>query len=162
MTDQTKTDGELAGDLAREGAARLTDIQVASRMFTALLDCQAMFRRMTVENMRGAAASVEIAIAKARGLPRPASDSGAAEVFPTVNDVQNILNAMFEILSRCHSGEFKNGDHEKLMEWTRRQLRGIGYEVVPMGMSAAVISGRMPTEPEQPGIVELVEAGRPL
>ncbi len=151
----------LAGEMANEATARLTDIEVASRMFTALLDCRAMFRRMTEDNMREAAASVEIALAKAKGLPRPAPGGGAADVFPTVKDAQTILDAMFVILSRCHSGEFRKGDREELMEWARRQLRLLGYDVVPMGMSHAVLRGR--TAPESPrcGGTELVEADRP-
>lgn len=52
---------------------------------------------------------------------------------------QKVLDVMFEILSRCHSRDRVPEDREALMEFARDQLRKNGVNVVPMGLSHAVI-----------------------
>lgn len=52
---------------------------------------------------------------------------------------QVVLDVMFEILSRCHARQDVPEDREELMEFARDQLRKCGINVVPMGMSHAVI-----------------------
>lgn len=52
---------------------------------------------------------------------------------------QKILDVMFEILSRCHSRQGVPEDRDGLMEFARDQLRKNGINVVPMGLSHAVI-----------------------
>ncbi len=51
---------------------------------------------------------------------------------------QKCLDVMFAALSRQHAGEAPK-DREELMEWARRGLREAGIDVIPMGMSHAVI-----------------------
>jgi len=51
---------------------------------------------------------------------------------------QACLDVMFTALSRCHAGEAPK-DREECMEWARRGLRERGIDVIPMGLSHAVI-----------------------
>lgn len=53
---------------------------------------------------------------------------------------QKCIDVMFAALSRCHAGEAPK-DREECMEWARRGLREAGIDVVPMGLSHAVIRG---------------------
>lgn len=148
----------LVEDLVRDGTARLTDMATASRMFTALQKCQEMFEHPTEPAALEARVAVALALAKARGQPRPALDQLRGPN-PAMADAQKILDAMFEILVRCHHGEFKDGLQEALTEWTRGQLRAIGYDVVPMGASHGVIVGRT-SEPGGSGRLGIVEPSR--
>jgi hypothetical protein len=61
----------LVAELVAEGSARLADPAVASRMFTALLDCRRLFSMEvpTREAALDAMVSVEIALEKAQGRP---------------------------------------------------------------------------------------------
>jgi hypothetical protein len=156
----------LAGDLVRDGTARLTDMETASRMFTALLACRAMFDHPTEAAASEARVAVEIALARAQGrgratFPSEALGSGRRDN-PLMDPANKVLDAMFEILARCHQGEFKHAlDQEVLMEWTRSQLRQIGFDVVPLGSSHGQIRGLLPKDTGKPGAIELVEASRP-
>lgn len=51
---------------------------------------------------------------------------------------QKCLDVMFEVLSIVHAGRGPK-DREDCMEWARQQLCKSGIEVVPMGLSHAVI-----------------------
>lgn len=51
---------------------------------------------------------------------------------------QKCVDVMFAVLSRVHAGEAPK-DREELMEWARKGLREAGIDVVPMGLSHAVI-----------------------
>jgi hypothetical protein len=51
---------------------------------------------------------------------------------------QKCLDVMFAVLSRVHSGEAPK-EREALMEWARQSLRNAGIDVLPMGLSHAVI-----------------------
>ncbi len=55
------------------------------------------------------------------------------------SQAQIVLDVMFEVLSRCHARDQVPADREELMEWARDQLRKCGVDVVPMGLSHAVI-----------------------
>lgn len=59
------------------------------------------------------------------------------------SESQIILDVMFEILSRSHSGEVPK-EREELMEWARDQLRKMGIDVTPMGLSHAVLKPKLP------------------
>jgi hypothetical protein len=52
---------------------------------------------------------------------------------------QVVLDVMFEILSRCHAGEYASSERDDVMSYARAQLIKMGINVIPMGMSHAVI-----------------------
>lgn len=58
-----------------------------------------------------------------------------------VAPAQKCLDVMFAVLSRVHARDRVPEDREAVMEWAREQLRNNGIDVIPMGISHAVIRG---------------------
>lgn len=54
------------------------------------------------------------------------------------SDAQRILDVMFPALSIVHGGDGPK-DREECMEWARNGLRNAGLDVIPMGLSHAVL-----------------------
>jgi len=51
---------------------------------------------------------------------------------------QMLIDTMFEVLMKARAGEIK-GTREEAAEWLAGQLRSLGFDTVPMGMSWAVL-----------------------
>jgi len=55
------------------------------------------------------------------------------------SEAQICLDVMFEVLSRVVARDRVLRNRDEVMEWARDQLRKNGIDVMPMGLSHAVI-----------------------
>jgi hypothetical protein len=85
-----------------------------------------------------------------------------SELQPTAKDIRDLVDITFQIA--IAAAEHMHGKTtEEVATWTAAQLRGCGYETVPMGASWGYLT-RLPSSRQNPvsdGRITLVSANRP-